>query len=99
MELQISHSVCAKVSKEGILQSKKGDNGKKPETVEGVERPAIKSQEKKEKNEKEKIAREWKQKKGPPRASQESVGKSLDGVLNDIEQMQRSQMIESEKFS
>jgi len=38
MELQISHSVCAKVSKEGILQSKKGDNGKKPETVEGVER-------------------------------------------------------------
>ena len=63
------------------------------------ERPAIKSQEKKEKNEKEKIAREWKQKKGPPRASQESVEKSLDGVLNDIEQMQRVQMIESEKFS
>ena len=63
MELQISHSVCAKVSKEGILQSKKGDNGKKPETVEGVERPAIKSQEEKEQKEKEEKAREGRHEK------------------------------------
>ena len=36
--------------------------------------------------------------KGPPRASQESVEKNLDGVLNDIEQMQRVQPIAREKI-
>lgn len=38
MELQISHRVCAKVPKEGILQSKKGGNRKNSETVVRVER-------------------------------------------------------------
>jgi len=41
MEPQISHRVCAKVSKEGILQSKECDNREAPETVVGVERSKI----------------------------------------------------------